>query len=84
VSSTDDASTSDPPADGSPGDDPSDGDRFPYELAGVVVLALLVLLYGVLLGQAVLPAIGVAIPLVALYLFWRFVRAHERIADAME
>ena len=72
--STDDPATHEPPT----------GDRFPYELVSIVLLAVLVLVYGVFVAQAVLAAVGIAIPLVALYLFWRFVRAHERIADAME
>lgn len=63
---------------------PSNDGRDRYVLVGAIVLALLALVYGVLIARDVLTWIGIAIPFVALYLFWRLVRAHERLADAME
>ena len=57
----------------------------------VGVLALLVLLYSVLIATRPLLGVAVVVWLVGLYLVWkffllasRFVRAVERIADAME
>jgi protein-S-isoprenylcysteine O-methyltransferase Ste14 len=51
-------------------------------------LVVLSLLYALVLGQPVLPWIvawtGVALSGVLLYLLWRFVRAVERIASALE
>ena len=78
------SSTDDPLADDTPADGPPTDDRPSYELVGIVVLALLVLVYGVVVSQDALTWVGIAVPFVALYLFWRFVRAHERIADALE
>ena len=63
---------------------PSTDRRDRLVLAAVAVVAILVVAYGLLVAQAGLAAIGIAVPLVALYLFWRFVRAHEQIADALE
>ena len=48
------------------------------------VLSLGLILYSVLILQRLLAGVGVVIPLVVLYLLWRFVRAVERIADAVE
>ena len=62
--------------------DPVDVDRL--VLVGVVVVAVVALLYSVLLTGGLATWVGVAFPLVALYLFWRLVRAHERVADALE
>lgn len=53
-------------------------------LIAIGVVALLTLLYSVLIAGVVLQWFGVVIPLLILYLVWRFVRAHERIADALE
>ena len=63
---------------------PSDGPRERDVLVAIAVVALLTLAYSLLIAQQVLAWFGIAIPLVLLYLFWRFVRAHERIADALE
>lgn len=63
---------------------PSRDQRDRYVLVGIAAVTLLALLYGVLIAHAPLAWVGVALPLVALYLFWRLVRAHERIADALE
>jgi len=49
----------------------------------VVVLAVLTLLYSLLVARAPLAWFGTATTLFVLYLLWRFVRAHERIADAL-
>ena len=55
-----------------------------YVIWGIVTVAVLTLLYSVLLAGRFLSWFGIALPLLALYLFWRFVRAVERIADEME
>ena len=63
---------------------PSDGQKRAIELvAGGIAVALL-FAYSVLVIGRPLTAIGLVIPLVALYLLWRLVRATERIADAVE
>jgi uncharacterized membrane protein len=51
---------------------------------GIVVVAVLTLLYTVVIAQQILAWFGIAIPLVFLYLLWRLVRAHERVATALE
>lgn len=53
-------------------------------LALIAVVAVLVLAYSVFVTRAPLQLIGFVVPLLFLYLLWRFVRAHERIADALE
>jgi hypothetical protein len=53
-------------------------------LVAIGVLSLALILYSVLIMQRLLAGVGVVIPLVVLYLLWRFVRAVERIADAVE
>ena len=53
-------------------------------MLGITVVAILTLLYSVLIAQQLLAWFGIVIPLLLVYLFWRFVRAHERIADALE
>lgn len=50
----------------------------------IVVVAVLTLLYTVVIAQQILAWFGIAIPLVLLYLLWRLVRAHERVATALE
>ncbi|WP_231182678.1 hypothetical protein [Haladaptatus sp. DYF46] len=55
-----------------------------YVIWGIVTVAVLTLLYSVLLAGRFLSWFGIALPLLGLYLFWRFVRAVERIADEME
>lgn len=61
-----------------------DGSRDRYVLAGITLLAVLTLLYTVLIAGRPLLWFSVVIPLVLLYFAWRFVRAVERIADALE
>jgi uncharacterized membrane protein len=63
---------------------PSDGPRERNVLLAIVAVAVVTLLYSLLVAQQILAWFGIAIPLVLLYLVWRFVRAHERIADALE
>jgi type II secretory pathway component PulM len=63
---------------------PSDSPRERSVVVGIVAVALITLVYSVLIAQQILAWFGIAIPLVLLYLFWRFVRAHERIAAALE
>ena len=53
-------------------------------LVAIGVLSLGLILYSVLILQRLLAGVGVVILLVVLYLLWRFVRAVERIADAVE
>jgi len=50
----------------------------------IAALALVTLAYSVFIARAILQWVGIVLPLVFLYLAWRFVRAHERIADAVE
>ena len=50
----------------------------------VAALALVTLAYSVFIARAILQWVGIVLPLVFLYLAWRFVRAHERLADAVE
>jgi threonine/homoserine/homoserine lactone efflux protein len=63
---------------------PSDGSGERNVVLAIVVVALVTLVYSVVIVQQILAWFGIAIPLVLLYLIWRFVRAHERIADALE
>lgn len=56
----------------------------PQVLAIAVVLVVVTFLYSVFVAAAPLAWVGAVVPLVALYLLWRFVRAHERVAAAME
>ncbi len=63
---------------------PSDSPRERNVLLAIVAVAAITLVYSVLVAQQVLAWFAIAIPLVLLYLFWRFVRAHERIAAALE
>ena len=56
----------------------------PRALALLVIVLLVTFLYSVFVMAAPLAWVGAVAPLVALYLLWRFVRAHERIAAAME
>ncbi|PSQ10051.1 hypothetical protein BRC93_11060 [Halobacteriales archaeon QS_5_70_15] len=63
---------------------PSESPRKRTVVLAVVAVAAVTLLYSGLVAQQVLAWFGIALPLVLLYLFWRFVRAHERVADALE
>ena len=63
---------------------PSESPRERQVVLAIVAVALVTLLYSVLIVQQVLAWFAIVIPLVFLYLLWRFVRAHERIADALE
>ena len=65
-------------------DTPATDDRNPFVLTAVAVVALLTLAYAVFFLGRPLAWVGILLPLVALYLFWRLVRAHERIAAALE
>lgn len=57
-------------------------------MAKVLILigaaAVVLLVYSVVILRAPLQWFGIIIPFLFLYLFWRFVRAHERLADAIE
>lgn len=53
-------------------------------LLAIAAVAVLTFLYGFLIAGQPLAWFGIVIPLLLLYLVWRFVRAHERIADALE
>ncbi|WP_423744441.1 hypothetical protein V5735_16125 (plasmid) [Haladaptatus sp. SPP-AMP-3] len=50
---------------------------------GIVIVGVLTFLYSILLASKPLAWFGIVFPLLGLYLFWRFVRAVERIADSM-
>jgi heme O synthase-like polyprenyltransferase len=49
-----------------------------------VVLGVAVLLYSVLVVQQILAAVALLLWVFVVYLAWRFVRAHERLAGAAE
>jgi purine-cytosine permease-like protein len=53
---------------------------------GIIALVLIALsaMYGIFVMRAPLQILSALLPLVFLYLVWRFVVAHERIADALE
>ncbi|QCC51034.1 hypothetical protein [Halapricum salinum] len=50
----------------------------------IAVAAVVVLLYSAFFAAALLLGLIVVVGLVVLYLLWRFVRAAERIATALE
>lgn len=52
--------------------------------AVLAVAAVIILAYSVLVAQQLLLGASVAVWLLVLYLLWRFIRAHERIAAALE
>lgn len=56
----------------------------PRALALLVIVIAVTFLYSVLFMAAPLAWVSAVVPLLGLYLVWRFVRAHERIAAAME
>ena len=53
---------------------------------GIIALVLIALAgaYGLFVMRAPLQILSALLPLVVLYLLWRFVVAHERIAAALE
>jgi heme O synthase-like polyprenyltransferase len=51
---------------------------------GAVVFGLLLVLYSVVVAQQILAAVALLLWVFVVYLAWRFVRAHERLADAAE
>ncbi len=55
-----------------------------YVVAGIVIALLVSFLYSVLIAGRPLGWLGVVILLAIFHLGWRFVRALERIADALE
>ena len=62
----------------------SDGGRNRAVLAVTAVIAVLFLLYSFLIANQILVGIVVLAFLFVPYLAYRYVRAHERIADALE
>lgn len=60
----------------------SEHDR--WILIGIGLLAAFLLWYGVFVAQQLLAIVGIVMPLLFLYLAWRFVIAHERIAAAIQ
>ena len=55
-----------------------------YQLLAVVAVSLLILLYSFLIAGDLFAGLGFLVFLYVLYLTHRFVRAHERIANALE
>lgn len=53
-------------------------------LIAIGVVAAVTLVYSIVIAQAILQWFSIVIPLLFLYLVWRFIRAHERIAAALE
>lgn len=84
----------DEPSNGAESDDPATDDPVqealfglagsPERSLGVVLLVLAVVLYGVFISQQLLVVVWLLVVGFLVYLFWRFVRAHERIAVAAE
>ena len=58
--------------------------RSRYRLLAVVAVSVLFLLYSILIAGDLFAGLGFLALLYVLYLAYRFVRAHERIADALE
>jgi hypothetical protein len=65
-------------------DDEHDEERDRLLLAATVVGGIVVLLYSVLVAGQILAPIALFAWVFVVYLLWRFVRAHERLADAAE
>ena len=63
---------------------PSDGPSERNVLLAIAVVGVVTFMYSVVVVQQILAWFAIAIPLVLLYLFWRLVRATERVADALE
>ncbi|WP_336133697.1 hypothetical protein [Natronomonas amylolytica] len=53
-------------------------------IVGLAVAGIVILAYSVLVAQQLLLGASVVAWLLGLYLLWRFIRAHERIAAALE
>ncbi|NIS30106.1 MAG: hypothetical protein GWN07_07700 [Actinobacteria bacterium] len=56
----------------------------PGRTLAVAAAAVLVVLYAVFVQQALFLVIWLAVAAFLIYLAWRFVRAHERLAGAAE
>ncbi|WP_372912547.1 hypothetical protein [Salinigranum sp.] len=65
-------------------DDEHDEERDRLPLAAIVAGGIVVLLYSVLVAGQILAPIALFAWVFVVYLLWRFVRAHERLADAAE
>ena len=84
----------DEPSNGPESDDQPRGDPVKVALFGmtsrpgrslaIAVAVVLVLLYAVLIQQELLLVVWLLVTGFLVYLLWRFVRAHERIAGAAE
>lgn len=84
----DESPETEPAADPAP-DDPVKSALFglsenPGRSLAIVIAVLLVVLYGVFISQELLLVGWLLAVGFLVYLFWRFVRAHERIAGAAE
>jgi phage shock protein PspC (stress-responsive transcriptional regulator) len=53
-------------------------------LVGIIALLAVTFAYSVVVSQTILLWAATLYPLLIVYFLWRFVRAHERIATAME
>jgi membrane protein implicated in regulation of membrane protease activity len=56
---------------------PSDSDRHPYVIAGLVVVIVALLAYSLLIIQQILLGVLAVGVVLLLYLLWRFVRSNE-------
>lgn len=63
---------------------PDSASLSPRALALIVIVVGATFLYSIFIMAAPLAWVSAVVPLLGLYLVWRFVRAHERIAAAME
>ena len=55
-----------------------------YLIWTIIGVAILTFLYSIFINQRFFAWFDIVFPLIGLYLFWRFVRAVERIAASME
>ncbi|KZN22969.1 hypothetical protein A4G99_17250 [Haladaptatus sp. R4] len=55
-----------------------------YLIWTIIGVAILTFLYSIFINQRFFAWFGIVFPLIGLYLFWRLVRAVERIAASME
>jgi hypothetical protein len=63
---------------------PSDETADRYWKIGIVIFGTITMAYSVLIAEALLLGVVAVLVLIVLYFSWRFVRAHERIAAALE
>ena len=63
---------------------PASNNKDPYVSTAIAILSALTILYSLIIAKRPLLGMTTVLLFVILYLFWRFVRAIESIADALE